>query len=768
MATDRIKNHLKIAILIMGFSGLVAQMIFLRELLIVFSGNELTIGLILANWLILEAFGSFFVGKRAEHIKDKIVAFVVITIIFTLSLFAAVYITRILKNILGISIGQGVGILPIFISSFLILLPTSVAHGALFTFGCKLHSLLDGRDSSSGKVYVYETAGTLIGGIFWTYLFIQYLNAFQTAAVLAVLNFLICVVLLIPYWRIGRLQKAVTVVSCLSFFFSVFFLFSGGADRLHRSSVKSQWQAQNVVHYQNSIYGNICVTESGGQYTFFSDGLAHMITPVPDIVFVEDFVHPTLFSHPHPRKVLILSGGAGGMINEALKHPMVGKIEYAELDPLMLEIMRKFPTDLTEDELTDGRVLVRHVDGRLLLKTTDDKYDVIFVGLPGPSDLQTNRFFTKEFFSLAQKRLDKKGILVFSLPGSLTYLNDELRDLNACIFNTVKSVFSYVRAMPGDGANIFLASDSEEISLIDTGRIVARLHGMGLKAEIVVPRNIDHRLHQGLADWFSGFLESGTQKLNHDFKPVGMFYSLAHWNSVFAPHLIGIFRWFENLTLRMFIVLFIIAVIFVVMILKKKRKALGAGIPLCVATTGFAGMMLDIALIFTFQAIYGYVFAWIGLLVSFFMAGAAGGAMAVTSVLPRIKDDRGLFIKIDLAIIGFSLALPFVFLIMSLYLESPAAFVFLKAIFLVLSVVSGFLIGAQFPLANKIYLKDSNNLSRTAGLIYSADLLGGWIGGIAGGVVLLPVLGLQGSCIVVVLIKVVSLIIVVAQSRKGI
>ena len=247
-----------------------------------------------------------------------------------------------------------------------------------------------------------------------------------------------------------------------------------------------------------------------------------------------------------------------------------------------------------------------------------------------------------------------------------------------------------------------------------------------------------------------------------------MFYSIAHWNAVFAPHLIGIFRWLEHLTLRMFVALFIIAVVFIVLILKKKRTAFGAGIPLCVVTTGFAGMMLDLALIFTFQAIYGYVFAWIGLLVSFFMAGAVGGAMAVTSFLAKIKDDTGLFIKIDLAIIGFSLALPFVFLIMSLYLENPAAFIFLKAIFLVLSVVSGFLIGAQFPLANKIYLKDSNNLSRTAGLIYSADLLGGWVGGIVGGMVLLPVLGLLGSCIVVGLIKILSLIIMAAQYSKNI
>ncbi len=764
---DKMKNRLKVSILIMGFSGLVAQMILLRELLIVFSGNELSIGIILANWLILEAFGSFFVGKKAEKIKNKIEIFVVVTIIFSLSLFGSVYFTRILKNILGISIGQSVGIFPILFWSLLILLPTSITHGALFTFGCRIYSLFGSKDASSvGKVYTYETVGMLVGGIIWTYLFIPYLDAFYMSAVLALLNFFICVVLLIPYWSSGKLQKTVATVCFLFFSFSIFFIHGGGPGKLHQLSLEAQWRAQNIVWYQNSIYGNISVTESGGQYTFFSDGVPHVITPVPDLAFVEEFVHLPLLSHPRPEKVMVLTGGAGGMINEILKHPSVGKVEYAELDPLMLELIRKFPTDLTENELTDSRVLVRHTDGRLLLKSSDSIYDVIFIGLSGPLDLQRNRFFTKEFFSLAEKRLGDSGIVVFGLPGSLTHLNEELRDLNATVFNTAKSVFSYVRPMPGEGTNIFLASNAEDIFLIDTEVVIERLEGRGIEAEIIIPRNIDYKLHRGWLDWFLEFLQGGTEKINRDFKPWGVFYSVVHWNAVFAPHLIGVFRWFENLTLRMLTLLFIVFIVLAIIISKRKQNAFGTGVPLCVATTGFAGMMLDLVLIFTFQVIYGYVFSWIGLLVSFFMVGAAAGATKVISILPKIKNDRKFFIRIDLAIIGFSFMLPFVFFIMLRYLDSPAFFFSLKIIFLILSLISGFLVGAQFPLANQMYLKGNDDLSRTAGLIYGADLLGGWIGGILGSIILFPVLGIQGSCIVIVLLKLTSLTVLIFRSDK--
>jgi len=184
------KNRLGIAILTMGFSGLVAQMLLLRELLIVFSGNELSIGIVLANWLILEASGCFFLGKKAESTKNKLETFAGIIILFSLSLPAAVYLTRILKGIIGISIGESIGFLPILYSSFLILLPVSVSHGALFTFSCRIHSIFFARDASSiGKVYVYETVGTIFGGIVWTYLLIPYLHVFQMAVGLAMLNF---------------------------------------------------------------------------------------------------------------------------------------------------------------------------------------------------------------------------------------------------------------------------------------------------------------------------------------------------------------------------------------------------------------------------------------------------------------------------------------------------------------------------------------------------------------------------------------------------
>ena len=137
----RMRKRLVFAVLVMGFSGIVVQILLLRELLITFYGNELSIGIILANWLILEAIGAFFLGKRVERISRQLQGFVSLHLLFSLSLPFAIYSTRILKEIIGATLGEGLGLLPIFLSSFFILALPSIAHGALFTFCCKIYSL---------------------------------------------------------------------------------------------------------------------------------------------------------------------------------------------------------------------------------------------------------------------------------------------------------------------------------------------------------------------------------------------------------------------------------------------------------------------------------------------------------------------------------------------------------------------------------------------------------------------------------------------------
>ncbi|MFQ5813564.1 MAG: hypothetical protein ACE5I2_10315 [Anaerolineae bacterium] len=57
------KSSLRFAFLLMGFSFSVMQTLMARELLVSDAGNELSIGLVLGSWLILEAVGSGLLGS---------------------------------------------------------------------------------------------------------------------------------------------------------------------------------------------------------------------------------------------------------------------------------------------------------------------------------------------------------------------------------------------------------------------------------------------------------------------------------------------------------------------------------------------------------------------------------------------------------------------------------------------------------------------------------------------------------------------------------
>jgi spermidine synthase len=104
------------------------------------------------------------------------------------------------------------------------------------------------------------------------------------------------------------------------------------------------------------------------------------------------------------------------------------------------------------------------------------------------------------------------------------------------------------------------------------------------------------------------------------------------------------------------------------------------------------------------------------------MSGAACGAMLITQVLTQINNCFKFFLKIELAIICFVLGWPFLFFAVQAYLSRQGAFLSFKMLFLVVSCIGGLLIGAQFPLANMIYLRHSTSVSKAAGLLYASDI----------------------------------------------
>jgi spermidine synthase len=179
-------------------------------------------------------------------------------------------------------------------------------------------------------------------------------------------------------------------------------------------------------------------------------------------------------------------------------------------------------------------------------------------------------------------------------------------------------------------------------------------------------------------------------------------------------------------------------------------------------------MIFELAIIFTFQTFYGYLYYQMGVLITLFMMGLAAGSLFMTQRLDRINRGISLFLKMELIILLFSLALPAIFFSLSNYLGKASADLFLYSIFLIMSFLAGSGVGIEFPLAAKIYHEipsSGTTVGQTAAMIYGADLFGGFFGGLLGGILLLPVLGLWQTCLVVALIKASSFVLLLLSTR---
>ncbi|MBA7615254.1 Polyamine aminopropyltransferase [subsurface metagenome] len=142
-------------------------------------------------------------------------------------------------------------------------------------------------------------------------------------------------------------------------------LVTGSIDALHDISARWQWMGHNLVYYQNSVYGNVSITQRGEQLNFYESGLPMFSVPNPDIAFNEEVIHFPILHHPSPRKVLLIGGGIGGTLEQALKHS-VGEVHYAELDPLTIEAAREYSPQSFLRALDDPRVSIEHVDVSIL------------------------------------------------------------------------------------------------------------------------------------------------------------------------------------------------------------------------------------------------------------------------------------------------------------------------------------------------------------------------------------------------------------------
>jgi spermidine synthase len=169
-------------------------------------------------------------------------------------------------------------------------------------------------------------------------------------------------------------------------------------------------------------------------------------------------------------------------------------------------------------------------------------------------------------------------------------------------------------------------------------------------------------------------------------------------------------------------------------------------------------MTADLVIIFAFQTLYGYVYHWIGLLITAFMAGLSLGGLLMSRRLTGIRKERSTLLRLELTIVLYWALLPVALSTLRPRIAYPLVFTSIQGLLFFLNTLAGFLVGSQFPLANRIWLKGRDDLRGTAGIFYACDLVGAFLGSMIISVVLFPVLGILETCLVAATLKLGSLL----------
>ncbi len=741
-------SAVRAALTLIGFSAVIGQIVLMRELIVVFNGNEIALGIMLATWLFWTAAGSSLSSRFALGGNDARRAVAALQCLLSVSLLPTIWILRACRSFFQTVPGELVGPVPMLLTSLACLSLFCVVAGSLFVAATRMYEqeyAVSARVATS-SAYLLEAAGSGFGGIVASIVLVRFLDSFQIVTVVVLLNLWMAAAL---WFRMSRKQLAAVAVTAAAL---AIVLLIYVAPTLDRSAQERLWRGFHLVGSRDSIYGNLAVIQTGNIRSIYDNGV--ILASAPDENAAEEAAHYALLEHPAPRRILMIGGGANGSITQALKHPTIERIDYVELDPTLIDMARQFFPVQSAPVFSDSRVHVHYADGRYFLrnyfKTAGDTFDVIILNVPDPQTAQLNRFYTAEFFRSARDHLASGGLLALQLRSSEDYISPDLAEFLRCIHHTLRTVFPYVVAIPGETIHFFAATQPDVLT--DSPQtLVARLQERNLKTQYVREYFIPFRMMPDRMEQIREQLQSlASTPVNRDFEPIAYYFDVVLWSTQFK---LSDSRWFRgaahiafpDVITALLVVSLFVAVLLAFVLAREKRVRSAAAC--CMAATGFTVMALQIFLLLAFQSIYGYVYQQLTILIAMCMAGIAFGSwLGIRRIRSGVcSGDRPPYRTIATTQFLLALSAPALIFVVSLLAKtSGIATTWLAAqfVFPALAALCGMLGGYQFPVATEIYLSNDDRSSRSRpGTLYAIDLLGGCLGALLLSSYLIPVFG---------------------------
>jgi spermidine synthase len=178
------------------------------------------------------------------------------------------------------------------------------------------------------------------------------------------------------------------------------------------------------------------------------DGIIQLTTK-DEFIYHEMMSHVPLFAHGRAKQALIVGGGDGGVLREALKHPGLKEVTLCEIDRGVIDLCRRHFPEISAGAYDDPRTRIVIADGTKFVAEAGERFDVIMVDSTDPVGPGAV-LFTREFYADCARCLKPGGLLVTQnglpflqadeLKQSVSYFRDLFADAS-CYLATTPSYF---------------------------------------------------------------------------------------------------------------------------------------------------------------------------------------------------------------------------------------------------------------------------------------------------------------------------------------
>ena len=201
----------------------------------------------------------------------------------------------------------------------------------------------------------------------------------------------------------------------------------------------------------------------------------------------EMLVHVPLFTHPNPRRVLIIGGGDGGALRTVLQHP-VEQVVMVELDREVVRAAREYLPTIHQGAFDDPRARLVYEDAYTYLERSAEPFDAVILDIPDPVG-PAMRLFTPEFYRLVQRNLASQAVIAaqsgspWLQPEVLTRTQRAMR----AHFAQVHAYLGHVPTYPAGLWSFSLAAQGLDPLALDWDAVEARFAALGLSTHYYTP-----------------------------------------------------------------------------------------------------------------------------------------------------------------------------------------------------------------------------------------------------------------------------------------